>query len=238
MSTQIWSFSASKLSAHRRDFLRRAWPKLAVIAGAAFGLGLLLWLLAPGVRVPLWAAAPLTFILCLAVSWDEMSGGYYLAAGIEAQRWTSRKLRSSAGRDGRVIDSVPFEYMDVDHVVLATVGVLAIETKYTDREIAMAPKDLELLSAWAAQASESAEKIRLFFLKRGVDVAPVVVVWGQHVRGLPHDHDGVRFVHGSDLPKLVLDTGSVLSRHLIAEMARDLTEYRAMRSEFELLQTS
>jgi hypothetical protein len=74
-----------------------------------------------------------------------------------------------------VVDNLPFEAEDVDHVVVTPSGVLAVESKHHNVVSATtAQRDL-------ADARHAARKIRLFLGSTGhstVPVTPVLMVWG------------------------------------------------------------
>jgi hypothetical protein len=87
-----------------------------------------------------------------------------------------------------IVDNLPFEDVDVDHVVVTPSGVLAVESKHHNAvSTATARKDLD-------DARRAARKIRLFLGPEGhaqVMVTPVLMIWGA---GRPTLPQGVRLV--------------------------------------------
>jgi hypothetical protein len=81
-----------------------------------------------------------------------------------------------------VVDNLPFEVEDVDHVVVTPSAVLAVESKHhVSLSPSTAQRDL-------ADARHAARKIRLFLGSAGhsaVQVTPVLMVWGPGMTPLP-----------------------------------------------------
>ena len=87
-----------------------------------------------------------------------------------------------------IVDNLPFDGVDVDHVVVTPSGVLAVESKHHNAvSTATAQRDLD-------DARRAAQRIRLFLGSIGhaqALVTPVLMVWGPGQPTLPQ---GVRLV--------------------------------------------
>lgn len=184
--------SARALIFERRlAFLQRNRWRLFVFVG---GYGLLS--VAIGLLVPAgwwsgayWGAASVG--LLWAVSWfASLDGSLFVRAGSWAEEWTSKALRKKA--DGfTVIDDLPLGGRNLDHVLVGTGGVFAVETKWKskwrDRQHDL--KDLKLERSQAAsQAAELQEILQSF--GHAVRVRPLLVAWGP---GIPTDETFVGF---------------------------------------------
>jgi hypothetical protein len=118
--------------------------------------------------------------------------------GADAEVWTSKELRKATAGNWVVLDDVPFEKRNIDHVVIGATGVFAVETKYSSylwRERPATPALKDALD----QAKWGARKIRLYLHSRHieVDVTPAIVVWGKAARGLSGSMlDGVLVLRG------------------------------------------
>jgi hypothetical protein len=81
-----------------------------------------------------------------------------------------------------VIDNLPFEDVDVDHVVVTPAGVRAVESKHHNAmSQAIFHRDV-------AAAYRAARKVRLFLGSKGhalATVTPVLMVWGPGAHDLP-----------------------------------------------------
>lgn len=187
---------------HRR-FVRTHWWRLGAVAAAIAGLGIGTWLVVPGSRVPLWAVVPALCLTVLGAAWDQLTGTYHLVSGRNAQRWTSRELKKVCGRGWHVIDGLPFDRYDVDHVLVGPGGVYAVETKYTDDVVDFTSlRGRSRAKSWTGQARRGARSVGALLLELGVDVYPVVVAWGNEVSHTPYVDDTrprCPVLHGRDL---------------------------------------
>lgn len=122
-----------------------------------------------------------------------------------AETFSIESLRKVAGWS--VIENLPFDGVDVDHVVITPSGVLAVESKYFG-----AVKDRAFIHERALgarrSAAEAARKVRLLLqskkLHELVTVTPVLMVWGPGAPDFPEGHrllDGV-YVVQADHPQL------------------------------------
>ncbi|MDQ3913814.1 MAG: NERD domain-containing protein [Actinomycetota bacterium] len=198
----------------------------------------LLWLVWPEQTLPLWGAVLLAVVTSVAVSSDTFYGTYQTAMGRDAEEWTSKELRKRCPREWRVIDWIPFGDRDVDHVVIGTAGVYAIETKYTDSDVDLeTPWGRRDVEGWSAQAARNARTIRLRLRSAGVNVEvdPVVVVWGRALAGTPTTVADVSVWRGQDLRDGApwAAAGTKLSNSEIDRAVLVLMEHRADRLIWE-----
>lgn len=189
------------LRARRRELLRSFWWPLTAIA-AAFTAGstplvVVLrhhpWLQGATVGVLLGAGAVgLRFLLAL------VDGTLLARIGRWHETNVGDDLRQTPGVYG-VLSNVPFDRVDVDHVVLTPTGCYAVEVKSLLGH--QEPLDTTWgLPAKIGQADEGARRIRLFFRSKKLDipVTPLLVLAGPGAPDLPDTgvvHDsGVRVV--------------------------------------------
>ena len=151
-----------------------------------------------------------------------------------AEQWTLDGLRKVRG--WRIVDNVPFEREDVDHVVVAPSGVLAVETQYRDSQVETARHRRDL-----AAARRAARKIALFLqaekLRDITTVVPVLVVWGPGAPSLPEGHrvDGDVHVVDGDHPELWMHLFNAprLSVAVRADVFRRFETYVAKRADHD-----
>ena len=126
----------------------------------------------------------------------------YLVAGVMGESHTREELEEAVNK-GLIWSTIPNLEVggrDVDHLVLAPGGVLALDTKWRIRGA-----DARWLSYAAGKAQAAAKFSSSVCRSKGVDypteVTPVVVVWGGARRELPDEQvvDGVAVVRGDHL---------------------------------------
>ncbi len=167
---------------------------------------------------------------------DVMSGAANAKFGTLGEINTSELFRSrSMRRQGwQVVDSVPFDRLDVDHVASGPAGVLAIESKWTNHDWRIIDGTLDLSWDHLGQATRGARKIRLLLRSMDihVDVIPVLIVWGpgSFDHGFePQIIDGVIVVNGPtarDFTKTASSfTRSSASSEQVELITRQLLEY-------------
>lgn len=116
-------------------FLRRNWAQVAQAAAVLLSASVIINLV-PG--TPDWLAGFLTGFLLASLAgfawwlaWVP-SGLAARSMGLVGETWTSELLRAAQGVHA-VIPSLKFEGRDVDHVVIAAAGIVAVEAKWTAR---------------------------------------------------------------------------------------------------------
>jgi hypothetical protein len=169
------------------------------------------------------------FVLLVAWSYLVNGDGERWLYGAWAEDWTREALRAAV-KDRlawSVLDFMPLQGGDIDHILIAPGGVIAIETKYFGRASRAA-----YIADHAHQAARSA--LRLGGVLRSVKhqsvaVRPLLVVWGPGAVALTDlkEVDGVTVVRGSALPDVLktFATGRLAEDHA-ATLAEALTSFR------------
>jgi hypothetical protein len=212
------------------QFARDVWPALAVFScaiGAVVAYGLLfepsdfMQGLTLGVVSTTFAAV--FFVLFLVVTGTSLT-----LAGSWAENFANDEIKRAVRR-GHVwgwVENIEVGGFDIDHVVVAPGGVLAIETKAHptgfDNRRAMADLD---------QAVQAARKTASVLRSRDIDmpaeVVPVLALWGHRkVReSLPSDGRVVRDVH----VVAIADLADWLARFNKGRVAQDNAEQMLQR---------
>lgn len=96
--------------------------------------------------------------------------------GATAEEWTTQALRKLDRKSWSVIDDIPFEDGNVDHVVVGPGRIYAVETKWMSNS----GRDGVWAKSAASQAAASAGRIRRLLRSIGLEreVVPVLVIWG------------------------------------------------------------
>jgi hypothetical protein len=137
-----------------------------------------------------------------------------------------------------IVDNLPFDGVDVDHVVVTPSGVLAVESKHHNAvSAATARRDLD-------DARRAARKIRLFLGPKGhaqVTITPVLMIWGPGKPALPQ---GVRLVDGvylvdPDRPELwsYQFAAPLLAPAQRVQIHETLADYARLRVEYDARKT-
>lgn len=212
-----------RLQHDMRRFVQESGATWTLWAGAALTAVSIVWLLLlPGRTAHVMAGA--FAVLAPGLTWYLVvvygEFGSRLA-GLASERQTLKVLRSAV-KKGAIWSVTPFHRLatgpDVDMLVIAPRGVLAMEVKWHGSYMAE-----DKLDRSAVLAARSARRLGADLRRKGlsphVDVLPVLVVWGPAAdlvrdgarRYLTRDEDGVTVVDGRDpsawLPKLA--TGRV-----------------------------
>lgn len=235
---------AGWLDGQLRERRRAVWRShLRLWMSWAFGYGLLLagvWFALPNHReeraallgaVATAAAGTLLFALML------VDGTLLARLGRLAEEGVGDELRTADGVYG-VVSNLPFDSADVDHIVLARAGVLAVEVKQIHGLFRFIPKPR--LAGMLDQARTGARRTSALLRQHGVPVSawPVLVLAGAGAPDLPGGRqviDGVTVVvrrHSKQwLPRL--QDGERLDRDTARKAADALLSYRARRWEHE-----
>jgi hypothetical protein len=160
--------------------------------------------------------------------------------GAEAKRWTSSTLRKARRAGWKVVDSIPFEGFDVDHVLVGPGGIYAIETKFTSASWHVT--EGRLVSPFGDpiwQARYGARKIKLLLGSRGKDVvvSAVVLAWGKGARTLPRSCvEGVIVLPGRGIRTWMAEMSVAevsLTHAEVREVIGTLDDFLAEREEYE-----
>ena len=178
-----WSRNKARREQHR--FLRQNWMRLlavglvmltsvlvvVILMPTAFTRGLALGggLASTGGAVAFW-------VLQITGTAPAMMGG-------QGEQWTASELRPLQRRGWRVVHHVSLRTWDIDHVLIGPGGAFAIETKWSAQPWVLEPAEERVLKA-SRQAAGNARDLRLWdsFRKAGIDVQPVVMLWGPGLR--------------------------------------------------------
>lgn len=200
------SYARRLIRAGLLAFLRERWQVPAVLCAATLVIAALFVLtgqppfmqgLAVGVTVSLLGCAVWYVFL--------MATGHVLTlAGIWAERFTNDELKAARKR-GHIwghVENIELAGFDIDHLVVAPRGVVAIETKSH-----MVRLTGERWKEDLRQARLAADKARSVLRSKDIgmlqEVSPVLVLWGRHnTSELPSqgvEMDGVHVVAVGDL---------------------------------------
>jgi hypothetical protein len=155
-----------------------------------------------------------------------------LVAPLMKSTMTASRLSAapSSGRGWYVVDRIHFWHGDVDHVVVGPTGVYLVETKHTDSELDLGShRGLRSAAAWVEAVRRRTRSTRLVLKSHGVDVEPLIVIWGGQVTGTPCVCDGMRVLHRRELPEEVAtwkERKSMLSSRQVDLINKDLLAHR------------
>jgi hypothetical protein len=130
--------------------------------------------------------------LCYVVLMND--GSYTWRRGADAEELTAELLEKELP-GWSAFHGICLVSGDIDHVLVGSGGVIAVETKWTAQEFEGRHGKHQRYRAALQQAQLSARRVRSLLQSKGIDaeVAPMLVVWG---RGAPHFKDGTREVDG------------------------------------------
>jgi hypothetical protein len=192
----------------------------------------------------LWEQARLTWFMvgivdgsfAMTVAWLINSRTYNLTMGSWAERWTSSTLRKQRG--WTVIDSVPMDAYDLDHVAITPRAVLVVETKYYGPGDDTWPP--RRLAANVRQAARNCSRADVFFrhqLGLTLPVVPVLMLWGV---GTPSTHtvvktDDVWVVSGNQPQEFLSlwDDETLIAPRTAIALAKGLEQWVARRDHYE-----
>lgn len=217
------AWARQRVAARRRQLLRDHWRGLLkaisaiiavsvvviVLAGLFVGAWLA-WLMVGGV----YAALIATWLMVFEIA-DPITRRF--ASGATGEELTADRLRECASLGWRAVHNIAIRPRDIDHLAVGPGGVLAIESKCPDAGWDWLRSHNHHLE-WVRQADKAAFRsgalIKQHFGDR-VDVRPVLVVWTRGLAGEPVDIDGVRVMHGSDLPEFLRSLPATLDAEQI-----------------------
>jgi hypothetical protein len=108
-----------------------------------------------------------------------LSGTVAPGIGAMAETWSASELRRLTKHGWLVINGVPLEGRDLDHVLIGPGGVIAIESKWSAYGWRLHPPD-DQVEAAIGQATANARSLRLWEAVKasGAPVASAVLLWG------------------------------------------------------------
>ena len=235
MASRAGNYPQVLIKQRRKAFLRKQRWRVAVIVLSIAGLvGGIAWLF-PEWSAPGWAAVLAVFVAVGAVAHPQVDGTYHLVLGRDAERWTSNDLRKKLGRGWHVIDGLVFWHGDADHIVVGPTGVYVVEVKNTESELNLESRfGRERADEWVRAVNRRARSTRLLLRRHGVGVESLVVIWGSGVMGLPQMYNGVKVLHGRDLPfelKIWKERAPVLNPSQLDSIKDDLVTQRSRQGK-------
>lgn len=202
------AWARQRAAARRRQLLREHWRAVLKVAAAAFAgaaaaislAGLLIgawlaWFIAGAVYAVLMAM----WLMLLEVA-DPITRRF--ANGATGEALTAARLRRCARMGWRAVHNIAIKPRDIDHVAVGPGGVLAIESKCPDAGWEWLCSQNHHLD-WVRQTAKAAFRSAALIKQHcgdPVDVRAVLVVWTRGLAGAPLEIEGVRVMHGSDLP--------------------------------------
>jgi hypothetical protein len=169
---------------------------------------------------------------------DQAAGAHNAKFGTYGEEATYDLFRTRRMRRAgwRIVNNIPFEHCDVDHVAIGPAGVLAIESKWANSPWQVRDDTIEtggrdpLEQAW-----KGARKIRCLLRGAHIDTAviPVLVQWGPGgLSGLEWSHrsfdGGVLALRGARsrewIDALPLLTGAASAVSIAAEVCAALEQ--------------
>jgi hypothetical protein len=188
-----------------------------------------------------WKALLIGFMIgsaCTFVIMIVMRVGDPLVHGQWAEQWSHESLRKVDG--WLVSENLPFDGVDVDHVVVTPQAVLAVETKFRGRgssEKLNAARHANQLSDARAAARKVESFLRSRRLHTAVEVVPILMVWGpgkHHVADGAQQESGVWVVDAEDSRLWShLFAAPLLTLPVRREVHRCLTDYIAVRHGYD-----
>lgn len=134
-----------------------------------------------------------TSLLLVWITADSLGAARHEIAGY-AEQWTENEIRKLRRSGWRIVNNIPFEHCDVDHVAIGPAGVVVLETKWSDGSLFTKRDSLSNFGFKALdQVEDSATKIGRVLAQRGYAAGVdgrLVVVWGTKVPGEPLRIDG------------------------------------------------
>ena len=146
-----------------------------------------------------------TYVGAVLLMYLMTSGAVYELGGAWGEDNTRSELKAASRRKliWGAVHNIEVGGVDIDHLVLAPRGAIAIDSKWHFGELQRWALDRDVHRATSG-ARKAASVLRSTHVRAPMDVTPLVVVWGRGQRELPDQglqHDGVTVVAGADLRK-------------------------------------
>jgi hypothetical protein len=199
---------ARRMAAELRwDLIRHNWQLVSLLALAGLvisaGVTALTSILFNSQAASFAAGVFLTASIWLA--WDLIdreSGARSYAAGAGGEALTATALNRL--QRCQVLHGLKFYGFDIDHVVISSGGIAAVETKWTARKVDVSSTSNDRQFGEDLQdATRGANKISLYLRRSAklekVEVQPVLIMWGAGLEDLPGGRtnvDGVEVLIG------------------------------------------
>jgi hypothetical protein len=129
--------------------------------------------------------------------------------GTQAEQWSTTELLRLEPHGWRVVNDLPADFGNIDHVVIGEHAVLAVETKVIDDS----PWLDQAVERACVQAKRGADRVRLVLKQHRIDdvlVVPVVLRWGIGVGARPpverrHDVQVMSATHADQWRQRIID---------------------------------
>lgn len=172
-------------------FVRRQWPHLAaILVVVVVTTGIALFFV-PGAfqRGFILGSVIVGTLFALSLLVMQVTGTAPMSMGAAAEQWTASELRPLRKRGWRVVNHFSLRaHRDIDHVLIGSPGIVAVETKWSARDWSLDPPDERVLAA-AHQVRSNAKDLSLWHPLRSLGVRtvkPVLFLWGGRA---PRDRD-------------------------------------------------
>jgi hypothetical protein len=228
---------ARALRAERRDLIGWRYIPVLVIYCAFCSLVIvyLVWGSSPEAAWMFAGFAGGASLLLLYIATDTVSANRLESAAI-AESNTSSGVRRLHRKGWRVIDNLPFDKFDVDHIAIGPGGVVVLETKWTSDGLTDAKGRLNQYGEKAVrQVQKNVTPIESVLRRNGshASVAHACVVsWGTRSLGAPlTPPNGVTVIDGDQLGAFLSSLDHVMSTAEIDAAADALNRYLGLRLE-------
>jgi hypothetical protein len=160
-----------------RAVLRES-PRLWFIAVVGFGFTAFVSLLQPSafMRGVVAGAGVAATLACVSFTVVLLGGTAPLMTGELAEQWTASALRPLRDHGWKLVNHVPFNDGDADHVLIGPGGVVVIETKWRREPWRAVGRNFDRDAA-IRQAQEKGRSVGLLLQPLQVTPRPVVVRW-------------------------------------------------------------
>ncbi len=176
----VWARNRSR-DVHWRWVERNRRFVVSTVAGAV-GISSLLAYLIPSpfvVGLMVGAISVATFAM-LAMMITLTTGTAYRSMGATAETWTASELRPLRRHGWRIVNHLVLGRSDIDHVLLGSGGVLAVETKWSASPWVLEPPSPKVREA-IVQVQRNAKNLKYWYHLKSAgltDVESVVFLWG------------------------------------------------------------
>ena len=228
---------ARALRAERRDLI--GWRYLPVVAiYCAFCSVFIVYLAWASGPEPAWMFAGFAggaSLLLLYIATDTVSANRLETAAI-AESNTSSEVRKLHRKGWRIIDNLPFDKFDVDHIAIGPGGVVVLETKWTSDGLTNTRGRLNQYGETAVrQVAGNVPRIDALLGQNKCDARVAracVVSWGTRSHGTPlTSPNGVTVIDGDQLGSLLSGLDQVMSTAEIDAASEALNRYLGLRLE-------
>jgi hypothetical protein len=232
------SRQARELRAERRQLI--GWRYIPAVAIYCLFSGLLIvylvWASEPEAAWMFAGFAGGASLLLLYIATDTVSVNRIESAAI-AESNTSSEVRKLHRKGWRVIDNLPFDKFDVDHIAIGPGGVVVLETKWTSDGLTDAKGRLNQYGEKAVrQVADNVPRINAVLRQFGSSAEvghSCVVSWGTRSRGGPiaSPRPGVSALDGDELGAFLRGLDTVLSPAEVDTAFEALNHYLGVRLE-------